>query len=73
MEATTLGGGVAGGSLGSAVGAKIGGGIGLVLAPFTGGLSVPVLGVVGAIAGGVGVGGTFIMNKFAKDITKICD
>lgn len=76
VEATTLGGGAIAGTLGASGGALLGGKMGIVLAPFTGGVSVPILTVVGAVIGGVGGGikGTFITNKFAKErIVKICD
>ena len=76
VEAATLGGGLAGGSAGAAVGGAVGSQIGIVLAPFSGGLSIPVLGVAGAVIGGVygGIKGTFITNEIAKKhIVKICD
>lgn len=64
VESATLAGG-------AAAGAKIGGGIGLTLAPATGGSSVPVLTVVGGVGGGIA--GTFITNKTVKNLTGICD
>lgn len=75
VEAATLGGGAAAGALGASGGGIVGGKIGIVLAPFTGGLSIPVLAVVGAVVGGVGGGitGTFLFNKASKEITHICD
>ena len=42
-----------GGLAAAGTGAEIGGAAGLPLAPFTGGWSVPVLGVAGAIGGGI--------------------
>ena len=46
-----------------------------VLAPFTAGLSAPVLGVAGAVIGGVGAGikGTFLFNEKSKKILEVCD
>lgn len=75
VESASLAGGVIGGGLGASAGAEIGSAIGLVLAPFTGGLSVPVLTVAGVVIGtvGGGIAGTFIFNKGSKEITKICD
>ncbi|QSG85113.1 hypothetical protein [Acinetobacter indicus] len=75
VESVSLVGGALVGTAGATVGAKIGGGIGLVLAPFTGGLSIPILSVVGAVTGGVGggIGATFWFNKNSKKLLEICD
>ena len=76
VEAATLGGGIASGSAGASVVGAFGTQIGIVLAPFTAGVSVPVLGIAGAVIGGVygGIKGAFIANETAKKyIVKICD
>lgn len=75
VESATLAGGFISGSAGAMAGGYFGGQIGIVLAPFTAGLSAPVLGVAGAVIGGVGAGikGTFLFNEKSKKILEVCD
>lgn len=75
VESITLTGGIISGAIGASAGGAFGGQIGMVLAPFTAGLSVPVLGVAGAVIGGIGGGikGTFFVNGESKKLIGICD
>ncbi|MEG0022487.1 MAG: hypothetical protein RR745_06465 [Bacilli bacterium] len=57
------------------LGGLIGARIGMVLVPVTGGTSIAVGGIIGAVFGGVGLGfaGNYVGTSKAREYTGVCE